>query len=177
MGLMEEAGITWESPFFKNLRLNDWNPRFHWEKTAGQAADAINLPHEDYPRRVKDTQTAIETVMDQLHQIQQPTITQDLIRGVHRQMFPDHGVRAGQWRQVNVTVATHLPPKWEWMDNMMSELEHHYSSLPLTPETLRHWYYDFETIHPLKDGNGRTGGVIIAALSHPFHGKFLTPGQ
>ena len=177
MGFMDDAGIIRKPPFFDNLRLNDWSPRFHWEDTSGQAADAINVPHEDYPHRVRDTQSAIEMVMDQLHHVDQPVITQDLIRSVHRQMFPDHGDRAGKWRQVNVTVATHVPPKWEWMNNMMAELEHHYRPLPLDYETLRKWYYDFETIHPLRDGNGRTGGVILAAISFPINRKFLTPGQ
>ena len=137
MGFLQDAGVTRTAPFFENLRLNGWSPRFHWEETSGQAADAINLPHEDYPHRVNNTQKAIEMVMDDLNHQDHPVITQDLIRRVHRQMFPDHGTQAGQWRQVNVTVATHVPPKWEWMDNMMAELEHHYRDLHLDHSTLR----------------------------------------
>ena len=29
MGFMDDAGIIRKPPFFNNLRLTDWNPRFH----------------------------------------------------------------------------------------------------------------------------------------------------
>ena len=63
------------------------------------------------------------------------------------------------------------------MPNMMAELEHHYAELQLDPDTLEKWYFDFETIHPYIDGNGRAGGVIIAGLSFHLNHQFLTPGQ
>ena len=183
MSFMQEAGFKPEPPFFRSVRQNDWNPFFHWNTTIEACADRINQPHEDYPRRVPDTQKAIQYVLD-LNQKANgartsttPAITQDLIRQVHRIMFPDHGLRAGQWRQVPVKVASHIAPKWELMDNMMAELEFHYAELTLDEQTLKHWYFDFETIHPYRDGNGRAGGVIIAGLSFGLYGKFLTPGQ
>ena len=178
MSFMKEAGITLEAPFFKSARQNDWEPLFHWTGQVADCAERINRPHEDYPRRIPDTERAIQYVMDlNLREEGKIAITQELVREVHRLMFPDHGARAGQWRQLNVRVATHLAPKWELMDNMMAELEHHYRPLELDEESLKKWYFDFETIHPYRDGNGRVGGAVIAGISFGRHRKFLTPGQ
>ena len=178
MSFMQEAGITREAPFFKSIRDNAWDPHFHWSEDVKTCADHINRPHEDYPHRVESTERAIIYVMG-LNQkaAGKLAISQELIRDVHRIMFPDHGTRAGQWRQLNVKVASHLAPKWELMDNMMAELEHHYQELELDEDTLRKWYFDFETIHPFRDGNGRTGGVIIAGISFDRYHRCLTPGQ
>lgn len=178
MSFMQEAGIIRTAPFFRSIRENGWNPLFHWTEDVKTCADHINRPHEDHPRRVESTERAIIYVMGlnqkaggELH------ITSQLIKDVHRYMFPDHADRAGQWRQTNVRVASHLPPKWELMDNMMAELEFHYAGLNMDQDTLEKWYFDFETIHPYIDGNGRAGGVIIAGLSFHENRQFLTPGQ
>ena len=40
---------------------------------------------------------------------------------------------------------------------------------------LLNWYKLFETIHPLEDLNGRTGGIVVAVLSYLKYGYFLTP--
>ena len=104
-------------------------------------------------------------------------ITRDLLSGIHKQVFPDHGLRAGEWRTTNVQVASHIAPEWEWMDTLMEELEYAYHDLELGEENLKHWYFDFNTIHPLRDGNGRTGGIAVAAVSYIRYGMHLTPGQ
>ena len=176
MSFMREAGVILTAPFFNNLRANGWQPEFHWTGDVQRCADDINLPHEDYPHRVAGTEKAILHVRDLNEESGgRLAVTQDLIREVHRIMFPDHGYRAGQWRRCNVQVTSHFPPKWELMDNMMTELEFHYQGLELDAETLRKWYLDFETIHPFQDGNGRTGGAIVAGISFHAHGEYLTP--
>ena len=58
----------------------------------------------------------------------------------------------------------------------MAELEFVYLDLELDQDNLRKWYFDFNTIHPLKDGNGRTGGIVVAAASQLKYGIYLTPG-
>lgn len=177
-----QAGIFPGPPFFADLRHNSWQPRFHWEYTTGQTADRINLPHEDYPRRVGDTERALIMAMNRNQNHLQERgrilpITLELLREVHCTIFPDHGQQAGQWRRLDVRVADHLAPSHQLMDGLMRQLEQHYLERELRLQDLRHWYFDFETIHPFRDGNGRVGGVIIAALSFPAGGKFLTPGQ
>ena len=175
MGFMQEITTTQKPPFFTGLRKNDWTPHFHWETSLHGTAKAINQPHEDYPVRVPATKTAIQQTLDELrHSF---TITSGMLRQIHRTIFPDHGDNAGQWRNINVQVADHLAPRWEWMDKLMDELEQRYLTAELSLDTLKHWYHDFTTIHPLRDGNGRTAGVIVAAFSYHLHGIYLAPGQ
>ena len=175
MGFMQEITSTHKPPFFTGLRNNDWSPHFHWETSLHGTAKAINQPHEDYPARVPPTKTAIQQTLDELsHGF---TITAGMLRQIHRTIFPDHGDNAGQWRTINVQVADHLAPRWEWMDNLMDELEQRYLTAELSLDALKHWYYDFNTIYPLRNGNARTAGVIVAAFSYHLHGIYLTPGQ
>ena len=175
MSLLKEAGIVRTAPFFKSLRKNDWSPKFHWEPRLEQTADTINRPHEDYPNRTSATKDAIKSTALVLDS--DPRITLELVRQIHKEVFPDHGVKAGQWRNINVQVADHLAPRWEWMDKLMEELEHAYLGLDLDQETLMNWYFDFNTIHPFRDGNGRTGGIVVATASYLRYGIYLTPGD
>ena len=166
------------SPFFTGLRENDWKPVFHWLDDIEIVADRINQPHEDYPVRIPDTIQAIEYLLQMFKgHLDAPYPESELARQVHRIMFPDHFDQAGQWRRVDVRVATHIAPKHQWLDKLMRELDFRYSEVTVTPETLQDWYFDFETIHPFVDGNGRAGGVVIAAISKLLTGRFLTPGQ
>ena len=175
MGSMQEIDGTRKPPFFGEFRKNDWAPRFHWEISLDAVTDAINRPHEDYPARILATKEAIQQTLADLGP--DPAITLPMLRQIHEIIFPDHGSNAGRWRTTNVQVADHLPPRWEWMDKLMEELEEMYRTAELSLETLRHWYYDFNTIHPMRDGNGRTSGVVIAAFSHRRYDAYLTPGQ
>ena len=59
----------------------------------------------------------------------------------------------------------------------MEELEQNYQDVEMSVSTLRQWYLNFTTIHPLRDGNGRTAGIAVAAISHHIHGIYLAPGQ
>ena len=127
-------------PFLQHLNTNDFQPQFHWQLAQPQAADAINLPHEDYPARVPATIRAISLVMHLASQSETPPrITNSLISLVHRTVFPDHGERAGRYRQYNVTVGTARPPDWQRIPTLMQQLEAAYLPLELTLQTLRHW--------------------------------------
>ena len=175
MTTMQDILRAQEPPFFTGLRRNEWTPRFHWDPSLDSVAEAINGPHEDYPARIPATKDAI---LQLLPTLEDPVrITLSTLRQIHRTVFPDHGERAGQWRTINVQVADHIAPRWEWIDKLMEELEQRYWDTELSPENLRHWAYDFNTIHPLRDGNGRTAGIMIAAISFHTHGIYLAPGQ
>ena len=67
------------------------------------------------------------------------------------------------------TVITHVPPPQHEVPQLMEELNHWmcqqpFREMPLTMQmALSH--YQFETIHPFPDGNGRTGRAMNAALA------------
>ena len=174
-------GAAPAAPYFQDLRSNAWFPRFHHLEDLDRCADTINLPHEDYPRRSAATRQAIvdleETVRDSSRNANAFPPVIKTVQDLHRAIFSDHGARAGQWRTVNVRVADHLAPDWSLLPNLMNQLEILYQDTEVTLDNLVAWYYDFETIHSFVDGNGRTGGVFIAALHHLRFGAYLTPGQ
>ncbi len=169
---MSEEKTTQRLPAFQHLRVIPWDPEFHWTGIAGECADHINRPHEDYPRRVIDTVKAmIESDLSDV-----PT-AEDLLR-IHETVFHDAD-HAGAWRDCWVRVVLHVPPEPDRIPALMEELEATYRGRMDTVENIQAWYSDFETIHPFKDGNGRVGGVVAAMLSHRLHPErgFLTPGQ
>ena len=175
MGFIQEIPNTRKPPFFSDLRKNKWVPRFHWEPSLDAVADVINRPHDDYPARITATKAALQQTIAELDP--SSTITLHMFRNIHRTIFPDHGDQAGQWRTINVQVADHIAPRWEQMEKLMEELEYRYRDAVLTPETLKHWYHSVNSIHPMRDGNGRTSGVVIAAFSYHRYSIHLAPDQ
>lgn len=171
MSFMQQAGITREPPFFETLRQNDWKPRFHYEPSLHRTADAINRPHEDYSHRIPATKDAVTGTVEALRR--DPRITGILLRQIHRTVFPDHGARR-KMAQDQRTGRLPPGPRWEWMDSLMEELEFLYMDRELSRQNLKMWY--FETIYPFVDGNGRTGGIVIA-VTFLQHGIYLALGQ
>ena len=108
MSLMAEAGTVRVPPFFTSLRQNDWIPGFHYEPSLHRTADLINRPHEDYPLRIAATKDAMTETVDAMRQ--DLRITSNLLAQIHRTVFPDHGTRAGKWRNSKVRVGSHLAP-------------------------------------------------------------------
>ena len=145
---------------FKHLRAKGWHPTFTWVSSSAEAADKINLPHEDYPRRVRATELEFERLAAQGVQ----ACTSCLLWQIHLNVFGDRDF-AGRWRTVRVRVGLHIPPPPEEVPGLMDQLEAAYESFVST-KVLKAWYWDFETIHPFEDGNGRVGGIIVAAVSH-----------
>ena len=162
----------------KTLMQRDipWIPRFVWKSSTKEAADQINQWHEDYPHRVKDTQRVIEMLLKRYDSFPIP-ITHELIHEIHREIFSDKDF-AGKYRTVNVRVGYHIPPHWEYVEQRMEELLWNSQYIVGLPELYR-FYHDLETIHMYADGNGRTGGVLVAVMSHllsPANG-YLSPYQ
>ena len=94
-----------------------------------------------------------------------------LLRGVRGRekrpgQFRDSQVHVGLGRRFN-------PPPYKDVDKLLAELE---SSLneagdttnPLIRAFMAH--YQFETIHPFADGNGRIGRVLLSLCTYHWHG-------
>lgn len=140
-----------------------WPPKFHWVPTVEEAADRINLPHEDFPDRVIRTREMIEWVSSGLIPGSLGyTITQDLIRQIHSHIMSEFDWR-GKYRAADVRVGAYRAPRaWKVPDLMAGT----HPIVIANILDLQRWYLNFEEIHPFRDGNGRVGGVIISAISH-----------
>jgi len=149
--------------YFKYLRKTPWYPSFTWIETSIQAAHRINSFHEDYPKYVKATDIVLQAVARS--GLRNMVTTSSLLL-IHGFTFPDKLHSAG-WRKVNVEVGLHLPPEYLRVPDLMGTLQDLYTIADV--EDLIEWYKDFETIHPFQDGNGRVGGIIVAAYAHTLH--------
>jgi hypothetical protein len=157
--------------FFKHLRETEFNPTFEWVETSIEAAEKINLPHEDYPKYVRATEDVLLGSFWKLRKI--PAL---LLLRIHKEIFTDKPF-AGKFRDVDVRVGEHRPSTWRLVGEQMLMLEKLYE-IKNTKELIE-WYKDFETIHPFQDGNGRVGGVIVATYAHNLHPAkgWLAPNQ
>jgi len=111
------------------------------------------------------------------------TLSRALIRALHNELM--NGVRGqnkqpGQFRKVQVQVghdARFVPPPPEHVDSCLQDLaefmSQHDAIDPLIKAFMVH--YQFETIHPFTDGNGRVGRLLLSlqiyrsmSLSNPW---------
>lgn len=85
------------------------------------------------------------------------------VRGAHKQ--PGEFRKSQNWIGVSLKNAVFVPPHHEHVPELMSDLERllHDDTIfvhPLVRIALAH--YQFETIHPFLDGNGRLGRLMIS---------------
>src|SRR3989441_5154612 len=102
---------------------------------------------------------------------------------LHEEVF--HGIKAdaGQWRRVNVRIGgmKHSPPRMEKVIPMMSTWEEEYNrrdTLGEDPFALGAWmHFEFESIHPFSDGNGRVGRLLLTLhfLKHNWPPVHILP--
>ena len=175
--------------YFDSLRISPWTPEFTWVDTSAKAADQINKPHEDYPKRVAMTEEHILGLGEYFYSIipqraaqgimQPPEITSRFLKVLHEELFGDMRELAGCWRTMMVQIGLHIPPRHEQLEQLMEQLEMLYEDREITIDMLKEWYSDFETIHPFVDGNGRVGGTIISVYSHHLYPEkgWLAPLQ
>ena len=155
---------------FPELRHHPWHPGFGWHSSVELAARCINYWHEDYDLRVEATVEAIQRTERNLKAeitdqgMVLPTPTAKVLHRAHKLMFAEKEW-AGTYRTVDVVVGDHRPPSHDELRGWMWKLTNRTNGID-TLDDLMLWYHDFETIHPYQDGNGRVGGVVVAAYSH-----------
>lgn len=152
-----------------------FNARFVRLESLNAVADAINAPHEDYPKRVPHTAELLNLAQEMR------TFTYFEALQTHSAVMWDLPSR-GRCRSVNVRVGSYVAPDHLEVLELLKKL------FPVSCEiarskwggdvdyALKLWYEEFQMVHPFEDGNGRVGGIIVAALS--YDGKtYMAPLQ
>jgi len=137
---------------------------------------------------VAEVEAYVKATYRGLELIQTLPITQRLMLDVHRVLLT--GVRGearlpGQLRRSPVWVgsptdspdtAVFVPPLPEHLGGLLSDWERFVNEPGPTPALIRCalMHYQFETIHPFLDGNGRIGRLLIGLLLHQ-EGRLTTP--
>lgn len=155
----------------RRVLASEFDPKFHWTSSLEVAADMINQPHDDYPSRVPQTAGVLEGWISAL---KRPLAWQDACLA-HALMWRDCNpkrIAVGQVRRGSVWVGGKACPP-HWVVPHLLDLV-----FPVNRgDDLVDWYRTFQAIHPFEDGNGRVGGVIVAALSFLNEGRYLAPLQ
>lgn len=157
---------------------NKFVPKFIAEADIFVCADLINKPHEDYPRRVDKTVEMITFATDELNQCD--IISSFVMRHIHNEIMydlrtkgtvrescvhPEGGDKDTYFHPVMINDGLEALFPIDVNDHIHNEND------------LFNWYKAFQTVHPFDDGNGRVGGVIIAAISMRLFGYYLCPMQ
>jgi Fic family protein len=94
-------------------------------------------------------------------------ITMQTVLELHESVFRGVKADAGRWRRVNVRItgSAHTPPRMEKVVPEMEALLKEYDSRDLQGAEvfgLGAWFHHgFESVHPLSDGNGRVGRLLL----------------
>lgn len=125
-------------------------------------------------REVQNYLVALDWAMSELSRL---PISQRMIRGIHERLMRGvrgDGERPGDFRTVqnfigssqNPAKARFVPPPAEELPRLLRDLEEFIHEPPAERQysrliRLALVHYQFETIHPFQDGNGRVGRILI----------------
>ncbi len=119
---------------------------------------------QNYIRAINEAIAALETLPLSNRLLRQThTTLMDGVRGEHK--MPGEFRSSQNWIGVSLKNAIFVPPHHEHVPDLMSDLERflHTDDIhvhPLLRIAIAH--YQFETIHPFLDGNGRLGRLMIS---------------
>ncbi|HUR30496.1 MAG TPA: Fic family protein [Saprospiraceae bacterium] len=150
------------------------------EGTQTSFRDALIDPKDLDPEKRddwKEVHNYIDAVNDAIHEMERIPISNRLIRQTHRTLLkgtrgeeklPGEYRRSQNWIGSSLKHAAFVPPTHEEIPDLMHDLEQFINAeildLPIIiPQLIKIAiiHYQFETIHPFLDGNGRIGRLLI----------------
>ncbi len=142
------------------------------------AYEAAQLPLFDRPEDVKEVYNYVGALEYGLQRLQTLPLSLRLVRELHERLMD--GVRGelqtpGEFRRsqnwigppgCTLNDAAFVPPPPDAMREALNALESYFYAEPKLPSLVRLGliHYQFETIHPFLDGNGRVGRLLIVLL-------------
>jgi len=159
-GVWKRAGAlnTWGTNAIEGNTLS----REDVERILLQERSVPNRPLQDVIETVQHARAFEDLLARKARPIRLLTVLQ-----LHEAVFRGTKLDAGQWRRVNVRIAgvRHVPPRMERVVPMITEWEGAYAKKDMLGEnvfSLAAWmHFEFESIHPFSDGNGRVGRLLL----------------
>ena len=140
-----------------------------YESEAGKV-----LAFDDAIRLIEAYRAALK---EGLAEVGENPLTLEVLLSAHHRLLQDTPAaeHAGAWRQESVWVgaptdrpetATYIPPRANRIPELMDEWLEWHQSAPRLPLLVRValLHYQFLTIHPFRDGNGRVGRMLIQMI-------------
>ena len=110
---------------------------------------------------VKETEAHSKVFLEML---KGKEITKELLLKWHEKIFSETKPHiAGKFRDYMVRVGSYLAPNWQNVENLIKDLiDFIHKNKKMNPvELAGRVHYQFESIHPFGDGNGRIGRLIM----------------
>ncbi len=160
-----------EKTLLESLILNTWGTNAiegntltldEVTKVIEEGMTVPNRPVRDLFETIQHSSALKEVVSRKISEISMKSALE-----LHNMIFHGILIDAGQWRTVNVRISgsRYSPPRVEKLISSLQQWENHYLEMEMKRidvfSQAAEVHFDFESIHPFSDGNGRVGRLLL----------------